>query len=114
MNRGVVHSMIQKLWNFGGMVVTFYLGSNTFSISTNSADCFHKILEESSWHFMGKLFNINEWNSQVSFEDIDMSTAEFWVQVHNLLPDYMTAENVGSHLGKVVKFEESIYNGVMI
>ena len=56
LNRGTLQSVIQKLWNFGGVIVTAYVGPNRYSISADSYDCFQRILEESPWHFMGKLF----------------------------------------------------------
>ena len=53
----------------------------------------------------------------MSIKEIDMSIARFWVQIHNLPLDYMIVENapiIGSHLGQVIKFEESLYNGVLL
>ena len=46
-----------------------------------------------------------------------MSIIMFWIQVHNLLPNHMIAKNapiISRQVGKVLKFEESIYKGVLI
>ena len=117
LNRGAVQTMIQKLWHFGGVIATSYLGPNLYSISTDCELSYHRILDESPWHFMGKFFNIKAWNPKQSIEEIDLESAAFWVQVHNLPPNYMTAENaplIGSYLGKVLQFEESMYEGVLL
>ena len=77
------------------MVIASYVGSNTYSISTNSHMCYQKILDDSPWHFIGKLFNVKEWNPKLklSLNEVDMEIAAFWVYVHNLPPKYMSAKN---------------------
>ena len=67
-------------------------------------------MEESPWHFMGKLFLVKEWNRTLSLEEVDMTRIAFWVQVHNLPLEYMTAANVpqiGNQLGHIISFEDS-------
>ena len=71
--------MVQKIWNFRGLLVTSYLSPNTYSISTNSEECHQKILEELSWHFMSKLLNVKEWDPSLSMDEIDITMAMFWV-----------------------------------
>ena len=99
------------------MLVSSNLGPNIYSISIDSLECYDRILDESPWFLIGKLFNIKKWDPKLSMEEINMSIAEFWVYVHNLPPNYMTTANVnliGQQLGKVVSFEESFHEGVMI
>ena len=117
LNRNAIQSMIPKFWNFGGLVVTSYLRPNTYSISTYSLECYTKILAESPWHFMRKLFNVKEQDSGCSKEEVDMSIITFWVQVHNLPLDYMNITNapiIGHQLGIVLKIKEPVYQGVLL
>ena len=117
LNRGTVQLMIQKLWNFGGVIATTYVSPNTYSISVDSYDCFQRILDQSPWHFIGKLFIDKEWNHMLSADEVDLNSIAFWDQVHNLPLDYLNAENVphiGKQLGQLIGFEDSLQNGVMI
>ena len=43
LNHGVVHAMLQKIWNFGGLVVISHVGLNTYSITIDSQPCYRKI-----------------------------------------------------------------------
>ena len=66
---------------------------------------------------MGKMLNVKEWPSHLSIAKIDMETAAFWVQVHSLPLNYMSPTNVrviGSQLGSIVAWEDSMYKGIMV
>ena len=66
---------------------------------------------------MGKFFSIKEWDTKNSMEEIKMNTIEFWIQVHNLPLNYMNMENapiIGNQLGKDMKYEDSMYRGVLV
>ena len=72
LNRGTVQTMMQKVWNFGGKLITSYVGPNSYSIAIDSFDFYMRILEESPWHFMGKLLLVKEWDRSLSLDEIDM------------------------------------------
>ena len=116
LNCGVIQSMIQKLRNYGCLVVTSYLGPNIYYISTDSLVCYNKILEDCPWHFMGKFFNVKERDFRCSMDEVDMSTAVFWAQMHNLLLEYMHLDNaptIGKQLGTVLKVD-SFHQGMLL
>ena len=46
-----------------------------------------------------------------------MTMIAFWVQIHNFPHDYMSTKNVpqiGSQLGHIIAFEDSLSNSVLI
>ena len=108
--------MIQKHWKFGGLVVTSYLGPNIYSISIDFVECYSKDAQGLPWNFMGKFFNVKDQDPWCSLQEVDMSMATFQAQVHNLLLNYMTLDNapiIGKQVGKVLKFKEFVYKGVL-
>ena len=60
---------------------------------------------------------IKEWDPNSGLEEVDLSLAAFWMQVHNLSIGFMIVENVpiiSRQLGRVLNFENAICNGVLI
>ena len=59
---------------------------------------------------------VKERDQHQSLDEINLSFAPFWIQVHNLPPSYMSVENIPlirNQLGHIINFEDSLFKGVL-
>ncbi len=75
------------------------------------------------WNIKGSLLVLKPWTPEVTFDEVELSTCPFWVQVHGLPLQNMTARNaisIGKSHGNLLHHElahilddhvESIHRG---
>ena len=64
------------------------IGANIFLINCSSFDQAESIMRNSHWNNLGNLLNVRFWDQSLNINEISFRYANFWIQVHNLSPDY--------------------------
>lgn len=76
---------------------------NTFSCIFHSEEDLQKVIRNSLWSFRGSHIVIQQWQADKSYEEVDFSCMEFWVQAHNLPLDRISLQNakvIGNYVGQ--------------
>lgn len=100
----VFHPITCSGWRFGKEFKIDNVGQNWFLFTFSSLLNKERILKQTPWNFKGSLRVLKEWKSYSTINDIDLSTALFWVQIHRLPLRGLERENVtmiGSKIGEV-------------
>ncbi|MDV3166689.1 MAG: DUF4283 domain-containing protein, partial ['Waltheria sp.' little leaf phytoplasma] len=91
---GPVRAILSKAWPLSNELEVLDLERNTFWFIFKSALEKRKVLAQGPWSIMGHHLVLKDWPPDKSFDEIDFSTTEFWVQVHNLPPNKKSEENL--------------------
>ncbi|KAJ4838326.1 hypothetical protein Tsubulata_031744 [Turnera subulata] len=73
-----------------------------------------KAFRNRQWIVNGSLLLLREWDAKTPLAEVDLSSADFWVMVHGLLPDQLTMENaacIAELLGELVEVDLTLRNG---
>jgi hypothetical protein len=68
------------------------------------------------WNIKGSLLVLKPWTPEVTFDEVELSTCPFWVQVHGLPLQNMTARNaisIGKSHGNLMAVENSKTPGII-
>ena len=64
-----------------------------------------RILELGPWNIEGFPLILKQWQNNLAIEDMDFSSIQLWIQVHDLPIEYMSKENaekIGALVGEVL------------
>nr|XP_011457366.1 PREDICTED: uncharacterized protein LOC105349413 [Fragaria vesca subsp. vesca] len=82
---------------------------HVYSITVESEEAGQTLKERSPWSVMGYSFGIHNWPLENRIQDLPLHMMSFWVQVHNLPRQNMTAHNaitIGAALGTIEEVED--------
>lgn len=65
-----------------------------------------RIMEVGPWAVKGATLNLLPWDPDLTLFELDFTKCAFWIQIHNLPPNYMNAINatrIGNFIGQFIK-----------
>lgn len=92
-NFKVIRSVLSNAWDLKDGVSFRSLNDKTLLCCFQKEDDMVKVLRVSPWNFKGYLLLCQQWNPELSLEELNFNTVEFWVQVHNLPPNKLNVDN---------------------
>lgn len=69
-----------------------------------------KVLSQGPWAIKGITLNLHKWLSAFTLTEINFNLCEFWINVHDLPPNCLNADNariVWNYIGKFISIDES-------
>jgi hypothetical protein len=79
---------------------------NKMVFTFEDMDDLYKALNNSPWNIKGAPLFLKCWENDETFEEINFQKAVFWVQIHGLPLEWMTAENaisIAESLGDLIE-----------
>ncbi|XVF26647.1 hypothetical protein REPUB_Repub14bG0036000 [Reevesia pubescens] len=121
MKAGPLRTILTKAWPVKGSLEIHDLERNIFLFVFRDENDKRKVLTQSLWSVMNSHLIFKEWPLGDSLDEIDFSTSDFWVQVHNLPLAYLTNDNamkIASVFDKLVEIDRDgndnvIWNGFL-
>lgn len=90
------------IWRPGKGVLAEEVEPNLFLFHFYHEKDRRRVLEDGPWSFEQHLLVLKKLEKEESPFDIDLTKAEFWIQIHNIpkkLINLRMAEHIGAHLG---------------
>ncbi|KAJ1433087.1 hypothetical protein SESBI_06306 [Sesbania bispinosa] len=84
-----------------------------FSDNQEAQDIFHR----GPWYVMGNLLSLQRWLPQASAYELDYNKVSFWIQLHGISLDMMTAKNAAkiiNRIGEVREVENPEVEGILL
>lgn len=100
----VIIPLIKAGWRFAPNLRIEDVGLNKFLFSFQTMEEKNHVLSLGPWNFKGYLMILKEWRSRETIHEVDLSHAQFWVQIHELPLERLDEENailIGSKLGVI-------------
>ncbi|OMP01317.1 hypothetical protein COLO4_11974 [Corchorus olitorius] len=110
LNRSGVLAISRKIWPEKESPSIAEVEVNVYSISFASEEIMNRALEGNTWSIMGHCFNLKKWLANTPVREIDFSSIQFWVKVHNLPMETLTkrkGDKVGQAIGDVQEIKEA-------
>jgi hypothetical protein len=105
-----IKNNIRQAWRFVKSLITEERDDNLMVFSFEFLEDFERVLENSPWNIKGSPLFLKSWSKSEAIEDLDFTTADFWIQVHNLPMDLITVENaesIGASLGDLLEVDNA-------
>lgn len=105
---GVIPDLMLKVWRSVSGLSIDDLKDHMCLLHFQSSLDKDFILQNAPWNFKGHLLILKEWLPDIGIDEIDMSKAHFWVQLHGLPPAITSLANIkliGQHLGTLLEIE---------
>lgn len=64
------------------------------------------MLTQDPWNFKGSLRILKEWDPSLTFDEVDLTRATYWIQIHGLPLEVFGNENallIGNKIGKGIE-----------
>lgn len=75
-----------------------------------------QILHQWPWNVRGSLLILKPWSPELAFEEVELTVCPFWIQVHGMPIQNMTAINaikIGKTLGPLFEVENGENPGII-
>jgi hypothetical protein len=111
LRESLVHS-----WKFALPFEIDDLPDNKYLITVSQPSHVHKIMELGPWNYKGSLIVLTPWSHHLTFDEVELHTCAFWVQIHGLPLQNMTARNaasIGLGLGEVLAVDHGSTKGII-
>jgi hypothetical protein len=111
LRESLVHS-----WKFAHSFEIDDLPDNKYLITVSQPTHVKKIMELGPWNYKGSLIVLTPWSPHLTFEEVELYICAFWVQIHGLPLQNMTARNAGSiglALGEVLVVDHGSTKGII-
>lgn len=97
-NRHAVLGVSASIWSEKEVINVKELGMNLYTITFADRENKDRIFEGGSWSVMGYCLNLQQLKVDKSVDGINFSIVRYWIQIHNLAIELMTAQN-GAKIG---------------
>jgi hypothetical protein len=112
-----VRDFLLQAWKFAAPFTVDLIPGDRFLFTVSSDVLVAKIIENGPWNVKGALLVIKPWPPELSIDEVDLSSCAFWVQVHGLPLQNLTAVNaikIGKFLGiEVLNVENGDLEGII-
>ncbi|GMI89850.1 hypothetical protein like AT2G17920 [Hibiscus trionum] len=88
-----INAILRKAWKFPDLEC-HDLGKNIFLFVFQSLEERLRVLGNRPWAVQDRLLVLKEWLPEVAFEELDFTTEDFRIQVHNLTITLITPKNI--------------------
>lgn len=108
-NRNALMSMIKKGWPISDEVEILEMARNVFIFQFSDQRDYFKILKGRPWAFQSNLLNLQQWEEDMIYQEVQFDLCPIWVQFHGLPFCFLYKENavkLGSMVGRVVAVED--------
>jgi hypothetical protein len=106
----LVYAALNKSWPFAIPFSFSSLGPNLFLFKFSKLEHTTRILAQVTWNVNGSLLALQKWSPTATINELTLTMAPFWIQVHGLPLHNMSTKNaivIGKGLGQLLKVEES-------
>jgi hypothetical protein len=79
-----VRDFLLHAWKFVGLFTVDPLPGDRLLFSFPFADMVRKIMDNGPWNVKGALLVVKPWPQELAIEEVNLSSCDFWVQVHGL------------------------------
>ncbi|XP_028768869.1 uncharacterized protein LOC114726437 [Neltuma alba] len=119
LNPATTIQMIRKGWNLVSRedLEIVEINRKAFIFNFKRREEALRILRGRPWSINGCLLNIQKWNDDMLFDEVDFNYCPFWIQFHDLPPAVIDIENairLGEKIGEVVLVENPKKNDLMV
>jgi hypothetical protein len=111
-----IREILLHAWKFASPFSIDLLPGDRLLFSVSSLILVDKILDNGLWNIKGVLLVVKPWPPELSIEEVTLSTCVFWVQVHGLPLQNLTAVNaikIGKLIGDVKNVENGDCSGII-
>lgn len=108
-----IHNVLKLAWARYESITISYVSYKFVMFEFENEDDRKLILGMSSWSVQGYCMCMKKWMSSIGLAQVDFKRVQFWVQVHNLILEIFSLENVqviGDKLDYFIKTEEDVEN----
>ncbi|KAH1115075.1 hypothetical protein J1N35_008453 [Gossypium stocksii] len=108
--KGVL-SILKDIWSGDDILCVREVEGNIYAISFARERSYRRALAEGLWSVMGCPIQFQRWDGGDSISEMDFSSIQYWIQVHNLPMEWLSRKNVeiiGVRLGKVVEIDDDL------
>ncbi|KAJ1408205.1 Zinc finger, CCHC-type [Sesbania bispinosa] len=117
LNRGAVKEILSKAWNVDEELTITDLGPNVFLFAFSEKKQVVKVVQEGPWFVMGHLLSLQNWIPEASVFEVNYDFVSFWIQLHNLPLEMISAKNavkLAGTIGEVLTVENPLVNGQLV
>lgn len=112
-----VCEFLLQAWKFANPFTVDLLPGDRFLFTVSSEILVDKIMDNGPWNVKGALMVVKPWPPELSIDEVDLSSCAFWVQVHGLPFQNLTAVNaikIGKFISiKVLDVENGDLEGII-
>jgi hypothetical protein len=99
-----VRDFLHQAWKFASPFSIDILPGDRFLFTVSAEDLIAKIIKNGPWNVKGALMIVKPWPPELTIDEVDLSSCAFWVQVHSLPLQNLTAVNA-IKIGKFIGIE---------
>jgi hypothetical protein len=107
-SRLVVVEKIAKAWNTTNEVEVSVVDKNVFLFSFKHEVDVRRVWDRRPWSFKGEHLILKKYDPSCSFNKVDFSVSDFWVQIHGLplnRQNDLNLKKIGGMMGQVLDWD---------
>lgn len=108
-NVQIIKAAVTKLWRPQHDLIVTASKQNTFIFQFNDSEDLHQAWKNRPWLVQNHHLYLQQWPSDITFDDIIFTSSLFWIQIHDLPPNQFNLTNaitIGNTIGRFLEAEK--------